>query len=84
MASRHGNVLTPLLMTPSQAGLWVCLSATVRGFVYCTQVSEDLEELDTLFNKGEAKKRFRVGTTVRVAVVEASPARSYLSLKLLA
>merc|ERR1719345_534580 len=64
-----------------RAGIWVCLSSTVRGFVYCTRVSDDVDELEQLFNRGGAARRFVVGTTVRVAVVKVVPERCYLQLR---
>jgi len=52
----------------SEDGVHVAVSRKVRGMVYCTQVSTDLELLNNVFNKGDCSA-FSAGSIVKVRAI---------------
>ena len=64
-----------------QDGVVVALSRAVKGFIFCTRLSNDLEYLDGLFNqKDEALKKNLVGTGINVRVLSVDENDGHIDL----
>lgn len=82
-ALQVGDIVNGWVDAIAEDGVWVGLSRNVRGFCFCTDICEDLQNLDELFNKGRASSVFSVGRPVRVKVLDVDLTSKRIGLKMM-
>lgn len=65
-----------------EEGVFVGLTRKLRGFVFCTEVSDNVSDLEFLFNEGNIRKVFPVGRPVRVKVKTVNTDAKKLALQM--